>query len=279
MEPLPPKLENVSQTTADSGYQEVEKEFPSVSSDSEVQFGAPAEVVGTGDRSNGSHQPSSSQQDTVAFVPSVSASRTANSKLICQSKTITSTGDSQEVESDPEDQADKNTEAAVTVGKHTGTTDKPEANVNALALETGDAPGTSHLLRPAQCTSPSTTAGEVGTGDVDVPERLQEEDDTGSPQHRHQTECQDSPRSVTLEGEDIEELENQIENLDITEPEFPETGHDNSLSNFSSEAEQDNFLGAVELESHSSSMVVTQTSDNPEVNQPRKGMYIILYVP
>ena len=120
MEPLPPKLENVSQTTADSGYQEVERDFPSVSSDSEVQFGAPAAVVGTGDHLNGSHQPSSSQQDTVAFVPSVSASRTANSELICQSKTSTSTGDSQDAESDPEDQANKNTEAAVTVGKHTG---------------------------------------------------------------------------------------------------------------------------------------------------------------
>ena len=101
MEPLPPKLENVSQTTVDSGYQEVERASPSVSSDSEVQFGAPAEVVGTGDRSNGSHQPSSSQQDTVAFMPSVSAGRTANSELICQSKTSTLTGDSQDAESDP----------------------------------------------------------------------------------------------------------------------------------------------------------------------------------
>ena len=92
------------------------------------------------------------------------------------------------------------------------------------------------------------------------------------PQHRHQKECQDSLRNVTLEGEVIEELK-QIENLDITEPEFQESGQDNSPSNFSSEARQDNFLRAVELESHFSSMVVTQASDNPEVNQPRKGMY------
>ena len=127
------------------------------------------------------------------------------------------------------------------------------------------------MLRPAQCTSLSTTAGEVGTGDGDVPERLQE-GDTGSPQHRHQKECQGSPQNVTLEGE-YTELENQIENLDTTETELPETGPDNSLSNFSSEAEQGNLLGAVELESHSSSMVVTQASDNPEVNQPRKGIY------
>ena len=85
------------------------------------------------------------------------------------------------------------------------------------------------LDHAAQCTSPSTSTGKVRTGDGDVPERLQE-GDTGSPQHRRQKECQDSPQNVTLEGE-YTELENQIENLDTTDMEFPEAGQDSSPSN------------------------------------------------
>ena len=170
----PQKLENVSQTTLDSGYP---RDGEECLSRSEIEFETPAEAAGTTGCFDGHQQPLSSQQDTEAVVmPPVSAAPATNS----ESKTA--------VESGAPELADTPNFS----GKHAHT-NPPEVKVNTLALEMEGA-STSQMVRPMAQTTQSIKVPSVVTPDVQDAEN-QEENDTASSQHSCQQ--QHSPQNDT----------------------------------------------------------------------------------
>ena len=194
----PQKLENVSQTTLNSGYPRDGEECPSRSVSVEFKFETPVEAVGTShcSASNGVHQPLSSQQDTKGVMPSVSATPATEFKSIHRSQSqpafpVVESNSLKLADVDPKfDDKLKRT--------HTIT---PEVSVNTQALEmekTSCSTSQMHMVRPTYTTQASVGPfTEIVTPKIREAEILYDEDDIDSSQHSYRQKSQNSPQSST----------------------------------------------------------------------------------